>query len=130
MSYEEFIKNNKMLNGMEYMYEVKVDYENYKILEVDESKRVGLEYLGSRLVNCWYVSKEVMLKEIKKLISNGYEDIDYDVSIDEVVLGKYDKKDIKMYMCIEEEDIIVYVLSNNVDVDEFIKNNNLLRRIK
>ena len=42
MSYDEFIKNNKMLNGEEYMYEVKVDYENYKILEVDESKRVGL----------------------------------------------------------------------------------------
>mgnify|MGYP003155016979 FL=1 len=130
MSYEEFIKNNKMLNGMEYMYEVKVDYENYKILEVDESKRVGLEYLGSRLVNCWYVNKEVMLKEIKKLISNGYEDIDYDVSIDEVVLGKYDKKDIKMLWCIDVDDFIVYVLSNNVDVDEFIKNNNLLRRIK
>ena len=118
-----------MLDGEEYMYEVKVDYENYKILEVDESKRVGLEYLGSRLVNCWYVSKEVMLKEINELISNGYEDIDYDVSIDEVVLGKYDKKDIKMLMSIEEEDIIVYVLSKNVDVDEFIKNNNLMRRV-
>ena len=121
---------NEILNGEEYMYEVKVDYENYKILVVDESKRVGLEYLGSRLVNCWYVSKEVMLKEIKKLISNGYEDIDYDVSIDEVVLGKYDKKDIKMLWCIDVDDFIVYVLSNNVDVDEFIKNNNLLRRIK
>tara|TARA_B100000900_G_scaffold319644_1_gene278795 strand:+ start:315 stop:698 length:384 start_codon:yes stop_codon:yes gene_type:complete len=120
---------NEILNGEEYMYEVKVDYENYKILVVDESKRVGLEYLGSRLVNCWYVSKEVMLKEIKKLCSNGYENIDYDVSIDEVVLGKYDKKDIKMLWCIDVDDFIVYVLSNNVDVDEFIKNNNLLRRV-
>ena len=118
-----------MLNGEEYMYEVKVDYNNYKILEVDESKRVGLEYLGSRLINCWYVNEEVMLKEINELCSNGYEDIDYDVSIDEVVLGKYDKKDIKMLMSIEEEDIIVYVLSKNVDVDEFIKNNNLMRRV-
>ena len=120
---------NEILNGEEYMYEVKVDYENYKILEVDESKRVGLEYLGSRLVNCWYVSKEVMLEEIKKLCSNGYEDIDYDVSIDEVVLGKYDKKDIKMLWCIDVDDFIVYVLSKNVDVDEFIKNNNLMRRV-
>ncbi len=119
-----------MLNGEEYMYEVKVDYDNYKILEVDESKRVGLEYLGSRLINCWYVNEEVMLKEINELCSNGYEDIDYDVSIDEVVLGKYDKKDIKMLMSIEEEDIIVYVLSKNVDVDEFIKNNNLMRRVQ
>ena len=118
-----------MLDGEEYMYEVKVDYNNYKILEVDESKRVGLEYLGSRLENCWYVNEEVMLKEINELCSNGYEDIDYDVSIDEVVLGKYDKKDIKMLMSIEEEDIIVYVLSKNVDVDEFIKNNNLMRRV-
>ena len=67
--------------------------------------------------------------EINELCSNGYEDIDYDVSIDEVVLGKYDKKDIKMLMSIEEEDIIVYVLSKNVDVDEFIKNNNLMRRV-
>ena len=71
-----------MLDGEEYMYEVKVDYDNYKILEVDESKRVGLEYLGSRLVNCWYVNEEVMMKEINELCSNGYEDIDYDVSID------------------------------------------------
>ena len=43
--------------------------------------------------------------------------------------SKYDKKDIKMLMSIEEEDIIVYVLSKNVDVDEFIKNNNLMRRV-
>ena len=106
-----------MLDGEEYMYEVKVDYDNYKILEVDESKRVGLEYLGSRLVNCWYVNEEVMLKEINELCSNGYEDIDYD------------KKDIRKLMSIEEEDIIVYVLSKNVDVDEFIKNNNLMRRV-
>ena len=34
-----------------------------------------------------------------------------------------------MLWCIDVDDFIVYVLSNNVDVDEFIKNNNLLRRV-